>query len=294
MAAEKDNYPVKTMARLLEVSRQGFYQWLSRNPNPGQDPWSRLRDAIRAVWETSRRIFGARQILHSLPEEFDGTTLYRVRKCMRELGIRGVVPHKKKRTTIPDEGAPTRPDLVKRDFTSPVPTYKLVGDITYLRTGEGWLYLATVVDLATRMVVGWAMAPRMTADIVVSALEMAHGRGYVADGSIFHSDRGSQYTSTILARWARAHNVRLSVGRTGSCHDNAVAESFFGSLKNEWYARFAFKTRAKARAAVIWYIETFYNRMRPHSSVGWRRPAELMGEFFERFDSGLEEVQMAA
>ncbi len=134
----------------------------------------------------------------------------------------------------------------------------------------------------------------MTADIVVSALEMAHGRGYVADGSIFHSDRGSQYTSTILARWARAHNVRLSVGRTGSCHDNAVAESFFGSLKNEWYARFAFKTRAKARAAVIWYIETFYNRMRPHSSVGWRRPAELMGEFFERFDSGLEEVQMAA
>ncbi len=120
MAAEKDNYPVKTMARLLEVSRQGFYQWLSRNPNPGQDPWSRLRDAIRAVWETSRRIFGARQILHSLPEEFDGTTLYRVRKCMRELGIRGVVPHKKKRTTIPDEGAPTRPDLVKRDFTSPV------------------------------------------------------------------------------------------------------------------------------------------------------------------------------
>lgn len=292
MAAERAKYPVKMMAELLEVSRQGFYQWVSRVPDP--DPWSRLRDAILAVWETSMRIFGARQILHGLPEEFDGTTLYRVRKLMRELGICGVVPHKKKRTTIPDEDAPTRPDLLKRDFTSPVPTYKLVGDITYLRTGEGWLYLATVIDLATRMVVGWAIAPRMTADIVVSALEMAHGRGYVADGSIFHSDRGSQYTSSILARWARAHNVRLSVGRTGSCHDNAVAESFFGSLKNEWYHRFTFETRAKARTAVIWYIESFYNRMRPHSSVGWRRPAELMGEFFVRFDSGLEEVRMAA
>ena len=221
MAAERANYPVKMMAGLLEVSRQGFYQWLSRKPGP--DPWARLRDAILAVWETSRRVFGARQILHSLPDEFDGTTLYRVRKLMRELGIEGVVPHRKKRTTIPDEGAPTRPDLLKRDFTSPVPTYRLVGDITYLRTGEGWLYLATVIDLATRMVVGWAMSERMTADIVVSALETAHGRGYVADGSIFHSDRGSQYTSSILARWARAHNVRLSVGRTGSCHDNAVA-----------------------------------------------------------------------
>ena len=192
MAAERANYPVKMMAGLLEVSRQGFYQWLSRNPDPCADPWARLRSAIHAVWETSRRIFGARQILHSLPEEFDGTTLYRVRKLMKELGIEGVVPHRKKRTTIPDEDAPTRPDLVRRDFTSPIPTYKLVGDITYLRTGEGWLYLATVIDLATRMVVGWAMAPRMTADLVVSALEMAHGRGYVADGSIFHSDYAAE------------------------------------------------------------------------------------------------------
>ena len=224
MAAEKASYAVKMMARLLEVSRQGFYQWLHKIPDP--DPWARLKQAILAVWETSRRIFGARQILHSLPEEFDGTTLYRVRKLMRELGIRGVVPHKKKRTTIPDEGAPTRPDLLRRDLASPIPTYRLVGDITYPRTGEGWLYLATVIDLATRMVVGWAMSERMTADIVVSALEVARGRGYAADGSIFHSDRGSQYTSSILARWDRAHGVRLSVGRTGSCHDNAVAESF--------------------------------------------------------------------
>ncbi len=292
MAAEKGNFPVKMMARLLDVSRQGFYQWLARGPEA--DPWAGLKAAIEEAWLASERIFGARQVLHSLPAEFDGTTLYRVRKCMRDLGIRGVVPHKAKRTTIPDEDAPARPDLVKRDFTSPVPTYKLVGDITYLRTGEGWLYLATVIDLCTRMVVGWALSSRMTADIAVSALEMARGRGYVADGAIFHSDRGSQYTSKILARWAERHGVRLSVGRTGSCHDNAVAESFFGSLKNEWYSRFSFKTRADARTSVIWYIESFYNRMRPHSSVGWRKPAELMGEFFDRFNAGCEEVKKAA
>ena len=292
MAAEKENFPVKAMARLLGVSRQGFYQWLAREPEP--DPWAELKAAIESCWLESKKIFGARQVLHNLPGKFAGTTLYRVRKCMREMGICGAVPHEKKRTTIPDEGAPARPDLVKRDFTSPVPTYKLVGDITYLRTGEGWLYLATVIDLCTRMVVGWALSERMTADIVVSALEMARGRGYVADGAIFHSDRGSQYTSKILARWARRHGVRLSVGRTGSCHDNAVAESFFGSLKNEWYSRFTYRTRAQARMSVIWYIESFYNRMRPHSSVGWRKPAELMGEFFERFDAGCEEVRKAA
>lgn len=210
MAAEKGKYSVKMMAELLEVSRQGFYQWLRRNQGPGRDPWARLRDAVLAVWETSRRIFGARQILHSLPEEFDGTTLYRVRKLMRELGIEGVVPRKKKRTTIPNEDAPTRPDLLKRDFTSPVPTYKLVGDITYLRTGEGWLYLATVIDLATRMVVGWAMSPRMTADMVVSALEMAHGRGYVADGSIFHSDYAAESTHRQFSAFLLADALAAS------------------------------------------------------------------------------------
>ena len=186
MAAEKESFPVKMMARLLGVSRQGFYQWRSRGPDP--DPWAGLRSAIERCWPEGERIFGARQILHNLPGEFEGTTLYRVRKCMRELGICGAVPHRKKRTTIPDEGAPARPDLIGRDFTSPVPTYKLVGDTTYLRTGEGWLHLATVIDLCTRMVVGWALSERMTADIAVGALEMARGRGYVADGAIFHSD----------------------------------------------------------------------------------------------------------
>ena len=224
MAAEKGSFPVKMMARLLGVSRQGFYQWLSRNPEPG--PWAELKAAIEQCWLESKGIFGARQILRDLPGEFAGTALHRVRKRMREMGICGAVPRKKKRATMPDEGAPARPGPVRRDFTSPAPTYKLVGDITYLRTGEGWLYLAAAIDLRARMVVGWALSERMTADIAASALEMARGRGCVADGAILHSDRGSQHASEIPARWARKHGARLSVGRTGSCHGNAVAESF--------------------------------------------------------------------
>lgn len=209
-------------------------------------------------------------------------TLYRVRKLMRELGIRGVAPNSKKRTTVPDEGAPSRPDLIRRDFTAAVPCTRLVGDITYLKTGQGWLYLATVIDLCTRMVVGWAISERMTADIAVEALERARRRGYVAGNAIFHSDRGAQYTSRLLARWAAEHEVRLSVGRTGSCHDNAVAESFFGTLKNEMYHRRKWKTRLEARNAVIDFIERRYNRSRPHSTIGNRIPAEAMESFYAR------------
>lgn len=286
MLAEEANFPVKMMARLLEVSRSGYYAWRERRAS--DDPWARLRDAVESVWTASRGRFGARSILHSLPPEFGGATLYRVRKCMRELGIRGARKNRGVRTTVPAADADTRPDLVLRDFTSPVPTYKLVGDITYLRTGEGWLYLATVIDLCTRMVVGWAVSERMTADIVVSALELAWGRGYVAGGAIFHSDRGSQYTSRMLARWAGEHGVRLSVGRTGSCHDNAVAESFFATLKGDMYDLRAWATRDEARFAVVEFIEAYYNRARPHSSVGWRVPAELMGEFFARMDAAAE------
>ena len=278
MRAEKGNYPVKMMARVLKVSRSGFYSWLARGEP--DDPWARLRAEVKRVWLESDRIFGARSVLAFLPDEFAGTTLYRVRKCMRELGIRGIAPNSRKRTTIPDEGAPSRPDLVRRDFTSPVPTYKLVGDITYLKTREGWLYLATVIDLCTRMVVGWAVSERMTADVVVEALERAWRRGYVAGNAIFHSD--SQYTSRLLARWAEGHDVRLSVGRTGSCHDNAVAESFFGTLKNEMYSLRRWATRSEARNAVIDYIERRYNRNRPHSTIDYKVPAEVMDAFFER------------
>lgn len=280
MLEKKDNYPVSWMAPRLEVSRSGFYSWLKSGCQ--KDEWQSVREAVRRVWLESDRRFGARFIKCFMPDEYSHVTLYRIRKCMREVGIRGCTPYKSKRTTIPDKDAKPKPDLIKRDFTSPVPTYKLVGDITYLRTGQGWLYLSTVIDLNTRMVVGWSLSERMTADIVVCALESAKARGYVAENAIFHSDKGAQYTSRMLAAWARDNDVRLSCSRTGNCHDNAVAESFFATLKNEMYYRRSFATRAEAKHAVIEFIEGYYNRHRPHSTVGYRIPAELMEEFFER------------
>lgn len=189
---------------------------------------------------------------------------------------------------MPDPGAPARPDLVRRGFDRPVPTCWLCGDITYLRTGQGWLYMAVVIDLCTRMVVGLSFSERMGADLPVAALEAAWRRGYVAEGAVFHSDRGSQYTSKAMAEWAAARGVRLSVGRTGSCHDNAVAESFFGTFKSEMYHRFSFATRDEARAASVGYVEGYYNRRRPHSSIDYERPADKMASFMARMDAAAE------
>lgn len=209
-----------------------------------------------------------------------------VRKAMRAQGLYGVQPRAKKRTTIPADDAEVRPDLLKRDFAAENPASgpgtRLVGDITYLRTGEGWLYLATVIDLYSRMVVGWSMAEHMRTSLISDALKMAHTHGHIAprsaDGTpraVFHSDRGSQYTSAEYAQVAASLGVVLSVGRTGSCHDNAVAESWFSMLKNEMYYRHSFATRARARFAVVDYIEVFYNRQRRHSTLGYRTPAAV-------------------
>ena len=292
MLAERANYDVKMMARVLGVSRSGFYRWLKSNPDDA-DPWAALKEAILEVWEGSRRRFGFRKVHAKLvgddrwSGEFGSVTRYRVRKCMSELGIRGKCPNASKTTTVPDEDAPARPDLVRRDFESPVPTYKLVGDITYLRTTSGFIYLATVIDLCTRMVVGWSIADNMRASLVVSAMEMAWGRGYVAGNAIFHSDRGSQYTSSLFAAWAKAHDVRLSVGRTGSCHDNAVAESFFGTLKNEWFHHERLMDAETTRFLTVEFIESYHDRYRPHEAIGDRVPAEVMDEFLARFEAGL-------
>lgn len=270
------------MCRLLGVPRSSFYAGRRRGD---EDPWAALGAEVERLWRGSGRRWGARTILSRLGGPFAGATLYRVRKCMRELGICGIHPRASKQTTVADPAAPERPDLIRRDFEAAVPTTRLVGDITYLGTGQGWLYMATVIDLCTRMVVGLSFSERMTADLPIAALESAWGRGYVSGNAIFHSDRGSQYTSRAMAEWAAAHDVRLSVGRTGSCHDNAVAESFFGTFKNEMYHLRSFETREEARVASVEYVEGYYNRRRPHSTIGYQVPAEKMDAFFSRMDA---------
>lgn len=245
MFAEKASYPVRWMSKHLEVSRSGFCSWMSLG-RP-EDDWSCVREAAHRAWTQSDRRFGARFILAFLPDEFRGTTLYRVRKCMRELGIKGCTPYKSKRTTIPDKNAKPKSDLMRRDFTSPIPAYKLVGDIAYLRARQGRLYLSTVIDPNTRMVVGWSLSERMTADIVANALASAKARGHVAENAIFHAGEGARYASRLLAERARDDNVRLSCGRTGNCHDNAVAESFFATLKTKCITEEASRPEQKLR-----------------------------------------------
>src|SRR5699024_944257 len=168
------------------------------------------------------------------------------------------------------------PDLLDGDFAAAhyAPGQALVGDISYLRTGQGWMYLATVIDLATRKAVGWQMACHMRTSIVIDALQMAIDHGRVRKNAIFHSDHGAQYTSGEFQKYCNDNNIRQSMGRTGVCWDNSVAESFFASLKNEMYYQQVFHTRARARFAVMEYIEVFYNRKRRHSTLGYRTPTQ--------------------
>ena len=303
MLEEKADCSVSMMARVLGVSRSGFYRWLKAGGS-GEDPWGPLKEAIIEIWGASGRRFGFRKVWSKLTGDpkygrFAGTTLYRVRKRMSEPGIRGICPNASRRTTVPDRDAPARPDLMgrRRDFPSPVPTTKLVGDIAYLRATGGFVYLAVVMDLCTRMVVGWSIRDSMRAGLVVSALDMAYSRGYVAGGAMFHGDRGSQHAGAELAAWAAAHGVRLSVGRTGSCHDNAVAESFFGTPRNEWYHHERPSDASTTKHRAIEFMESYYNRFRPHESIGDRVPAEAMQELFDRFESALQadpEAMLAA
>jgi len=291
--AEEGHHQITMMCRLLSVSRQGYHAWRTGLDTP-VDPGSRrarrerLAERIPRLWAASRRAHGARRIHADLRAEGEAVSLWLVGKIMTGLDIAGIQPRRVRKTTIPAQDAADRPDLLRRHFAAPVPTSTLVGDITYLKTGEGWLYLATVIDLTTRMVVGWQTAPHMRACLITDALRNAHRAGYVAGGAIFHSDRGSQYTSAEFAATARLLDVRLSVGRTGVCWDNAVAESFFSMLKNEMYHHQAFTTRARARLAVADYIEIFYNRRRRHSSIGYRIPAQAMTEFFTRTSPATE------
>lgn len=183
---------------------------------------------------------------------------------------------------------------MRRDLTGPVPTYKLVGDTTCLRTGEGRLYLSTAIDLNTGVMVGWSLSERMTADIAASAPASAKSNGYVAGNAISRADRGARYASRLLAEWAHTNDVRLSCGRTGGCRDDAVAESFFATLENEMYRRRSFPTRDSAKHAVIEFIEAYCNRRRPHSTIGYKVPAEAMEEFYERTAPKPEELPMAA
>ncbi len=277
--AEKANYPVAWMCRLLRVPRSSFYAWRNKAETATAARRRELAAHVRRVFDAGRGAYGCRRVAAQLNREGHACSIGLVADLMREAGLRACQPRAYKRTTVPGRDPQARPDLIGRDFTADAPGTRLVGDITYLRTGEGWLYLATVIDLATRMVTGWQLASHMRTSLVTDALAMAITHGHVAPGAVFHSDRGAQYTSAEFAAFCSAHGVRPSTGRTGVCWDNSAAESFFASLKNEMYYRQSFPGRARARFAVAEYIEVFYNRTRLHSTLGYRTPFEALTDY---------------
>lgn len=269
-------FPVAWMCERLSVSRASFYRWL--NPPAEPTPQAALRAERKALVDTvytdAKGMAGAGQIVDLLRNEHDHVVCKAtVLSLMKELGMRAKRMTAFKTTTAQDPDARTahiKNHMVdkggRRDFRSHAPGVKLVGDITYLRTGQGWLYLATVIDLHTRMIVGWSLSQSMHTPLVVDAMIMAKARGFIHRGSVFHSDRGAQYTSTLFQDWCKNAGVRQSMGATGVCWDNAVAESTFSSIKNEMYHHRAFIDRLTARTAVMEYIETWYNRRRPHTN----------------------------
>ncbi|MQM29001.1 IS3 family transposase [Glycomyces sp. NEAU-7082] len=280
--AEKARYEITWMCRLLGVARSTFYYWKNRAETATAARRRVLAVEVKRIFAASRRTYGCRRVAAQLNREGIACSVGLVADLMREAGLEAVQPRAWKKTTIPGEIAESVPDRVERAFTAEAPGRVAVGDITYLRTGEGWLYLATVIDLHTRMVIGWQMADHMRTSLVTDALAAAKEAGHLDAGAVFHSDRGTQYSAAAFAAWCRANGVERSMGRTGVCWDNAAAESFFASLKNECYHQRSFATRTEARTAVADYIEVFYNRQRLHSTLGYKTPAETLAEYYAR------------
>ena len=262
------------MCRLLGIPRSSFYAWRHRVETATAARRRLLAVQVKSVFDRGRGAYGCRRVTAALNRDGHECSVGLVAELMRQLGLRAVQPRAYKRTTIPAQTRAQAPDLIGRNFTAAGPGQRLVGDITYLKTGEGWLYLATVIDLATRMVVGWQLAEHMRTSLVVDALAMAVDAGHVQRDAIFHSDRGAQYTSAEFTAFCQRKHVRTSVGRTGVCWDNAVAESFFATYKKELIHTRPWPSIDQLKTATFSWIESYYNRGRRHSSIGYLTPME--------------------
>lgn len=289
--AHRKEFELAEMCEVLAVSVSGYRAW-KRGGTPER---KRLTDAqmlalIRAIHAELKGAYGSPRITEELRARGFPASKERVERLMRENGIRARHKRRYKATTDSKHGLPVAPNLLDRNFTPAAPNQAWTADLTYIRTDEGWLYLAVVLDLFNREVVGWSIKPRMTADIVIDALAMAWFRRKPAPGLIHHSDRGSQYASHAFQARLNEYGMTCSMSRKGNCWDNAPTESFFNSLKNERVHGTRYRTRAEAIADLFDYIEPFYNRKRRHSTLGYVSPAR----FLEDWSSAQHEQQLAA
>jgi putative transposase len=278
IAVEKANYPVVRLCRVLNVSASGFYAWVKRPPSARTVANAALTERIRVVHARSRNTYGSPRV-HAELRETGPVGRKRVARLMREAGVVGCRPRGFRRTTIAEPSAQTD-DLVRRDFRPAGLDQLWVSDITYVRTDEGWLYLAAILDACSRRVVGWSLADHLRTELALDALSMALSARHPVPGLIHHSDRGTQYLSGAYADRLADQHLRQSVGRPGTCWDNAVAESFFATLKTELLHRQSWPTRQQARTAIFEYIEAFYNRQRRHSTLGYLAPAEFEWRYY--------------
>jgi transposase InsO family protein len=278
--AEKAMFPIVKMCVWLEVSTSGYYEWRDRPASATAQRRQRLAVLIQAIFEESDNTYGYRRVHAALARQGDGCGPELVRDIMRERGLVPCQPRPwRPTTTQPGDGAQAVPDLVGRDFSADAPGRKLVGDITYLPTWQGFAYLATVLDCCTKECIGYAIADHMRTELVSDALRMAARNYELEPKVIFHTDRGSQYLSHAFAEVAAQLDVRHSVGRIGSCFDNAQAESFNATLKVERVNRTVYPTREHARKDVTRYIEFRYNTKRLHSALGYRTPWEAHADY---------------
>jgi len=275
IAAEKTNYPISLLCRVLGVGRTSFHDWQRRPPSERALFDAFLTDKIKHIHAASRGTYGSPRMHAELRLEHGiRVGRKRVERLMGQAGLEGIPVPRKARTTVRVEGVRCAPDLVERDFSAIAPDRLWCADITYLPTWEGWLYLASVIDCFSRMIVGWCMRSHMRLELVERALEMAVARRRPGPGLIHHSDHGSQYTAVIFGQRCEQLGLEVSMGSIGDCYDNAVCEAFHATLKRELVHRRPWPTRAELQTAVFEYIEGFYNTTRRHSTIAHLSPAQ--------------------
>ncbi len=268
------------MCAVLGVSPSGYYDWQQRPASQRQQANDKLLEAIRREHEVSRQTYGSPRIHAALKQQGMQVGRNRVARLMRNNGVVGKTPRRKRPVTTQREpGALAAPNLLAQNFTASRPDEIWLSDITYIDTAEGWLYLALVMDLFSRTIVGWAMTDHMQATLVEQALLMALGRRLPDDDLLHHSDQGSQYTSALVQALLAQHHIQVSMSGVGNCYDNAPMESFIGKLKTEC-ASYQFATRMEARQVIFEHIEVWYNRHRLHSSLGYISPAMFEQQYF--------------
>jgi putative transposase len=273
IVAHQASYAITLLCRVLGVARSGYYAWLQRGVSGWQQADQALTEQISGIHQQSRQTYGSPRVHAALQQAGVRCGRKRVARLMRQAALTGCRTRRRTRTTRSDPAHTPAPNLVDRCFTVEHLDHLWVGDITYIPTWEGWLYLAVLLDACSRRVVGWAMADHLGGDLTQAALTMALERRGPGTALIQHTDRGSQYTATAYRALLRAHGVRASMSRTGDCYDNAMAESFFATLKTELIDQQSWPTRQAARQAVFEWIEAFYNRQRLHSALGYQSPA---------------------